>query len=148
MAAGRADYCLQGRWQTLREGYVVIYRPGEPLITLGLSVTEIAALWGCDNPLYFSRAFSRHFQLSPTAYQRAIGINAGRGCSHNRKTAQMTLALARFMRASFQWDTPVSLGDEGLLVQEYLKLYRIRYESRLDALTDYRAEDGNLLMPK
>lgn len=60
----------------------------------------------------------------------------------------MTLALARFMRASFQWDTPVSLGDEGLLVQEYLKIYRIRYESRLDALTDYRAEDGNLLMPK
>ena len=68
--------------------------------------------------------------------------------SHNRKIAQMTMALARFMRASFQWNTHVSLDDEVLLVQEYLKIYRIRYENRLDALIDYQAEEGGVLMPK
>lgn len=68
--------------------------------------------------------------------------------SNNRKIAQMTMALARFMRVSFQWDAHVSLDDEVLLVQEYLKIYRIRYENRLDALIDYHAEDGWVLMPK
>ena len=81
-------------------------------------------------------------------YNTLDSITALAQSSHNRKIAQMTMALARFMRASFQWDTHVSLDDEVLLVQEYLKIYRIRYENRLDALIDYQAEDGGVLMPK
>ncbi|MGI6634911.1 MAG: sensor histidine kinase [Christensenellales bacterium] len=68
--------------------------------------------------------------------------------SHDRRIAEMTIALARFMRASFQWDNFVSLDDEVMLVQEYLKIYRIRYENRLDAIIDYQVEDGDLLIPK
>lgn len=81
-------------------------------------------------------------------YNTLDSITALAQSSNNRKIAQMTMALARFMRASFRWDTHVSLDDEVLLVQEYLKIYRIRYENRLDALIDYRAEDGGVLMPK
>ena len=80
-------------------------------------------------------------------YNTLDSITALAQSSHNRKIAQMTMALARFMRASFRWDTHVSLDDEALLVQEYLKIYRIRYENRLDALIDYRAEDCGVLMP-
>lgn len=81
-------------------------------------------------------------------YNTLDSITALAQSSHNWKIAQMTMALARFMRASFQWDTHVSLDDEVLLVQEYLKIYRIRYENRLDALIDYQVEDGGVLMPK
>ena len=88
-------------------------------------------------------------QINPHfLYNTLDSITALAQSSNNRKIAQMTMALARFMRASFRWDTHVSLDDEVLLVQEYLKIYRIRYENRLDALIDYRAEDGGVLMPK
>lgn len=81
-------------------------------------------------------------------YNTLDSIAAMAQSSNNRQIAQMTLALARFMRASFQWDTHVLLDDEVLLVQEYLKIYRIRYKNRLDALIDYPAEAGGVLMPK
>lgn len=81
-------------------------------------------------------------------YNTLDSIAAMAQSSNNRQIAQMTLALARFMRASFQWDSHVLLDDEVLLVQEYLKIYRIRYKNRLDALIDYPAEAGGVLMPK
>lgn len=81
-------------------------------------------------------------------YNTLDSITALAQANHNDRIAQMTIALARFMRASFQWDTHVLLDDEVLLVQEYLKIYRIRYENRLDVLIDYRAEDSGILMPK
>lgn len=81
-------------------------------------------------------------------YNTLDSIAAMAQSSNNRQIAQMTLALARFMRASFQWNTHVLLDDEVLLVQEYLKIYRIRYKNRLDALIDYPAEAGGVLMPK
>jgi AraC-like DNA-binding protein len=33
-------------------------------------VTEIARTAGYEDPLYFSRAFARHFGCSPTTYRR------------------------------------------------------------------------------
>jgi len=35
-------------------------------------VGEIAAACGYENPLYFSRLFSKRFQMSPTAYRKAV----------------------------------------------------------------------------
>lgn len=39
------------------------------LETTGYSITEIAALVGYDNPLYFSRLFHKQLGVSPTAYR-------------------------------------------------------------------------------
>ena len=52
------------------------------LETTGYSITEIAALVGYDNPLYFSRLFHKQLGVSPTDY-RASGQSALK-TNHNR----------------------------------------------------------------
>ena len=51
-------------------------RARELLADSDLPIAEVAANCGYENPLYFSRAFSRHFQMPPSQYRRKYGISA------------------------------------------------------------------------
>jgi AraC-like DNA-binding protein len=48
----------------------------ELLKTTDLSMQEIAAGIGLNDPFYFSRLFHRHLRMSPTAYRREFSLSA------------------------------------------------------------------------